>query len=146
MGTVNEILDQKLARKLLSAHPDESVLTATQRMNEHIVGALLVIEAGRMVGIITERDVLRRVVSREQTPSNVPVSDAMTTEVVCCTLETSIEEAHNLMQQCRVRHVPVVDHYGDLCGILSIGDLNAYHSSNQEVTIHFLQEYLYGRV
>lgn len=146
MGTVNEILSQKRLRPLLCAYTDETVLEATQRMNEHSVGALLIMEEDRMVGIFTERDVLRRVVAEERIPSTVRVGEVMTSEVACCTLETSIDEAQNLMRQYRVRHVPVVDCDGEVQGILSIGDLNAYHASNQEVAIHFLQEYLYGRV
>ncbi|MBI5757289.1 MAG: CBS domain-containing protein [Planctomycetales bacterium] len=145
MGTVNEILSQKQARPLLSARPDETVLAATQRMNEHGVGAILVMDAGRMVGIFTERDVLRRVVAEERLPSTVLVSEVMTSKVACCTPETSIEDAQNLMRQFRIRHVPVVNADGDVQGVLSIGDLNAYLASKQEVAIHFLQEYLHGR-
>jgi CBS domain-containing protein len=146
MGTVYEILFQKPLRPLLTARPDETVLTATQRMNEHGVGALLIMESDCIVGIFTERDVLRRVVAEERLPSTVRVGEVMTREVACCTLDTSIDEAQNLMRQYRVRHVPVVDDDGEVQGILSIGDLNAYHASNQEVAIHFLQEYIYGRV
>jgi CBS domain-containing protein len=145
MGTVHEILSQKQVRPLLSARPDETVLAATQRMNEHGVGALLVMDAGRMVGIFTERDVLRRVVAEERLPSAVRVAEVMTSQVACCTPDTSIDEAQNLMRQYRVRHVPVVNAQGDVQGVLSIGDLNAYHATKQEVAIHFLQEYLHGR-
>ena len=146
MGTVREILSQKRSRPLLSARPEETVLAATQRMNENGVGALLVTETGRIVGIFTERDVLRRVVAEERLPSSVSVREVMTRQVACCTLDTPIDEVQNLMRQYRVRHLPVVDDEGDVQGMLSMGDLNAYHTSNQEVAIHFLQEYLYGRV
>lgn len=146
MGTVQDILDQKKSFGLLSTSPQETVLQATQRMNEHSVGALLVIEEQRIVGIFTERDVLRRVVALELVPSSVKVGEVMTQEVACCTLDTSIDEAQNLMRQYRVRHLPVVDEFGDVRGILSIGDLNAFHASNQQVEIHYLQEYLFGRV
>ena len=146
MGTVNEILSQKQGRPLLFARPDETVLAATQRMNEHGIGALLVMEGNRMVGIFTERDVLRRVVAEERLPSTVLVSEVMTSKVACCTPDTSIEEASSLMRQYRIRHVPVVNAQGDVQGVISIGDLNAYHTNNQEVAIHFLQEYLHGRV
>ena len=146
MGKISEILSQKPRRKLLSAHPDETVLEATQRMDEHGVGALLIMDEGHLVGIFTERDVLRRVVSKECTPATVRVGEVMTSQVACCTLDTPIEEAQNLMRQYRVRHVPVINADGDVLGIVSIGDLNAHHTTHQEVTIHFLQEYLFGRV
>lgn len=145
MGTVNGILNQKPVRKLLSALPDETVLTATQRMNEFGVGALLVMEAGRIVGIFTERDVLRRVVAEELDPAITPVGDVMTRQVACCTLEMSVDDVQNLMRHCRIRHLPVIDDQENVLGIISIGDVNAYHASNQDVTIHYLHEYLYGR-
>lgn len=146
MGTVNEILATKQVRPLLVASPDETVLVATQRMNEHGIGALLVMESGRMVGIFTERDVLRRVVAEERLPSQVRVSEVMTSKVACCTPDTSIDELRSIMRQYRIRHVPVVNSRGDVQGVVSIGDLNAYQANNQEVEIHFLQEYLHGRV
>ena len=146
MGTVNGILSQKQSRQLLSARPDETVLAATQRMNEHGVGALLVIESGRMVGIFTERDVLRRVVAEERVPSTVYLSEVMTSEVAVCMPDTSVDKVQDLMRQYRIRHLPVVDEQGTVLGILSIGDVNAYHASHQEVAIQYLHEYLYGRV
>lgn len=146
METVNEILRQKQSRRLLCANPSESVLETTQRMNEYGVGAILIMEEDRIVGIFTERDVLRRIVVEERMPSAVTVGEVMTTDVACVTLDTTIDEARNLMMQYRIRHAPVVDDEGDVKGILSIGDLNAYHASKQEVAVHFLYEYLHGRV
>jgi CBS-domain-containing membrane protein len=70
----------------------------------------------------------------------------MTTEVVCCQLETSVEEARAVMMTRRIRHLPVVNDQGELLGLISIGDLNAYQVAHQEQTIHTLHEYLYGRV
>lgn len=146
MGTVRGILSQKQSRPLLVTRPDETVLAATQRMNAHGVGALLVMESGRMIGIVTERDVLRRVVAEERLPSTVNVNEVMTTQVACCTPDTTVDEVQNIMRQYRIRHLPVVDDQGDVVEILSIGDVNAYHASNQEVAIHYLHEYIYGRV
>lgn len=146
MDTVNEILRQKQSCRLLAAQPTDSVLETTQRMNQHGVGAMLIMEDDRIVGIFTERDVLRRIVAEERVPSGVQVGEVMTTEVACVTLDTTVDEAQNLMRQYRIRHVPVVDAEGDVKGLLSIGDLNAYHASKQEVAVHFLYEYLHGRV
>ena len=99
-----------------------------------------------MVGIFTERDVLRRVVGRQLDPAAVRVAESMTTRVVCCTPATSIEEARELMKTRRVRHLPILDAEGEVVGVVSIGDLNAHLSTHQEVTIHYLHEYLHGRV
>lgn len=146
MGYVSDILQQKQERALLCARPDETVLAATQRMNEHGIGALLVVDEGRLVGIFTERDVLRRIVAVEVAPASVRVSEVMTSQVACCTPETSVDDARNIFRQRRIRHLPVVEEGGDVLGLISIGDLNAYDAVHQEVTIHYLHEYLHGRV
>ena len=146
METVNEILFQQQPRRLLSAWPEETVLAATQRMVENGVGALLIMDGERLVGIFTERDVLRRVVAEERLPSEVRVGDVMSGDVACCTRDTSIDEVENLMRQQRIRHIPVVDEIGTVTGILSIGDVNAYRTSKQEVQIGYLHEHIYGRV
>ena len=146
MGSVTDILSQKQGHALLSTHPNETVLAATQKMNDHSIGALLVIDdEGNLVGIFTERDVLRRVVAVERAPSTIPVREVMTTEVACCKPDASIDEARSIFRQHRIRHLPVVDDSGRVQGLISIGDLNAHHSNYQEVTIHFLHEYLHGR-
>lgn len=146
MGDVREILNQKRSSALRCAQPNETVLTATQRMNEYGIGALLVMDRGHLIGIFTERDVLRRVVAAELNPDAVLVADVMTTEIACCTPDTPLDDARNTFQQHRIRHLPVVDDYGEVLGLISIGDLNAYHANHQEVTIRFLNEYLHGRV
>jgi len=146
MGTIREILLRKQERALQCAHPEETVLIATHRMNEHGIGALLVIYEDRLVGIFTERDVLRRVVAAELAPATVCVADVMTTEVACCMPETSLEDARNIFRQHRIRHLPVVNGDGEVMGLVSIGDLNAYDAVHQEVTIHFMHEYMHGRV
>ncbi len=146
METVNELLRRKSGSPIRVALPTDTVLEATQLMNEHGIGALLVMDLDRIVGIFTERDVLRRVVAAERIPSEVQVSEVMTTEVACCTPETPIDEARAILRQHRVRHLPVVSEWGDVVGLISIGDVNAHDANSREVTIHFLHEYLHGRV
>ena len=123
-----------------------SVLEAIQVMNDHAIGAVVVTDHDRLVGIFSERDVLRRVVAEELRPAEVTVSDVMTTEVTCCRPETTLEEARGVMKRRRIRHLPVIRSDGEICGMVSIGDLNAVLASDQESTIYCLQEYLYGRV
>ncbi|HLJ12597.1 MAG TPA: CBS domain-containing protein [Planctomycetaceae bacterium] len=146
MTTLNDILRQKQGDPLLSIEQEASVLEAVQMMNERSVGSLIVRHDGQMAGIFTERDVLRRVVGGQLDPAGVRVAQAMTTRVICCTPETSIEEARELMKTKRVRHLPVLDSEGEPVGVVSIGDLNAHLTNHQEVTIHYLHEYLHGRV
>ena len=145
MATVREILANK-GPQVWTVGKEATVLQAALLMNEHKIGALVVTEGGRVVGMFTERDVLRRVVGEQRDPSATPVAEVMTAEVLCCTPQTSIEEARNAMRERRVRHLPVADGEGRLLGLISIGDLNAFHQDGQEQTIFLLQEYMYGRV
>ncbi|MSR56217.1 MAG: CBS domain-containing protein [Planctomycetaceae bacterium] len=146
MDTLAEILQRKIDSPLHTVDEGCTALEAVHLMNEHSIGALIVTREGQMTGIFTERDVLRRVVGADQNPAAVRVADVMTTRVVCCTPATTIEDARTMMKDRRVRHLPVLDAEGQVAGLISIGDLNAHLASNQEVQIHYLQEYLHGRV
>ena len=146
MATMSDLLRQKTRPDLVTASPDETVLQATHRMNDYGIGALLVLDHGTMLGIFTERDVLRRVVAEERRPSEVLVKDVMTTRVACCEPETSVDDARAIMKTRRIRHLPVINDEGHVLGLISIGDLNAHEANNREVEIHYLQEYLHGRV
>ena len=128
-----------------SVSPGTTVFEAIQKMNQHKIGAVLVMDGGRVVGIFTERDVLRRVLAEERPPRNVTVSEVMTQNIICVEPETDLDEVATIMQQRKVRHIPVCDDGGQVHGMVSIGDLNAYHASNQEAQIHFLNDYIYGR-
>jgi CBS domain-containing protein len=145
MSTVKEILTRK-GSQVFTVSPGATVMEAACLMNEHKIGALVVIDQGAVVGMFTERDVLRRVVGERRDPDRTRVADVMTTEIVCCTPETSIEEARVAMKERRVRHLPLVDEQRQLHGLISIGDLNAHEAFSHEQTIYQLQEYLYGRV
>lgn len=125
--------------------PEASVLEAALLMNEHQIGGLVVGSVQRVAGIITERDVLRRVVAERRDPAEVRVSEVMTTQLVCGQPEMTVETARKIMRQKRVRHLPIVDDQGRLKGIVSIGDLNAFELDGQELRIHYLHEYIYGR-
>ncbi len=145
MAKVSDLLARK-GSHVFTVGPEASVLQAALLMNEHRIGALVVVETGRVVGIFTERDVLQRVVAGQRDPSSTRVSEVMTTEVACCSPDTSLEEARGAMKNRRIRHLPVVDSELALRGLISIGDLNAQATAEQEHTIHLLQEYLHGRV
>lgn len=146
METLNEILRQKANVPLVTIDEERSALDAVHLMNEHGIGALIATRDGRMTGIFTERDVLRRVVGADLSPVEAPVAEVMTTRVVCGTPTTTIEEARALMKNRRIRHLPILDTEGDVVGLISIGDLNAFLTIHHEVTIHYLHEYLHGRV
>jgi CBS domain-containing protein len=144
MPTVQDILQIKGSR-VHCVEPGTTVLAATQRMNAERIGAMVVTDRGRVAGMFTERDVLRRIVAEQRDPATVLVRDVMSTPVACCEPEMSIDDARGVMRDRRIRHLPVVTSTGELLGLISIGDLNAYEVDGQQTTIHLLHEYLYGR-
>lgn len=145
MSTVRDILDHK-GSHVFTIGPYATVLDAAQLMNEHKIGCLLVTQGGEVIGILTERDLLRRVVAECRSPDETPVAEAMTSDVLYCRPHTSIEEVQRVMKDYRVRHVPIVDLNGDLHGMVSIGDVNAWQVRDHEVTISALTEYIHGRM
>jgi CBS domain-containing protein len=134
-----EILEEK-GRNVLEISADASVLEAVQEMVENNVGALLVKDAGEVVGIVTERDYLRRVTLEGRT-EEAPVSEIMSSPLVIATLETTIDECMALMTDRRIRHVPVVAD-GNVVGLVSIGDLVKFKSKLQTFEIQFLNDYI----
>lgn len=144
MPTVRDILAAKGSR-IFSIGPESTVLAATMLMNQHKVGALVVMHQEQVVGMFTERDVLRRVVAEQRPAAEVSVAEVMTSDVICCEPDMDLDDASTIMQQRRIRHLPVCDEDGGLMGMVSIGDLNACHASHQQQTIHFLNDYIYGR-
>ena len=145
MARVRELLERK-GSQVVTIGPGASVREAAERMNEHRIGSLVVVEDGRVLGIFTERDVLRRVVAGRRDPEATRVGEVMTAEVVCCSPETAEDEARGVMRDRRIRHLPVADADGRLLGLISIGDLNAQHQAAQEQTVFLLTEYIQGRV
>jgi CBS domain-containing protein len=145
MPTVKDVLAVK-GESLFTIGSHLTVLDATRVMNQHKIGAVVVMDNGRVVGIFSERDVLRRVVAEERPPREVKVADVMTKDVICCAMTDDLDDVSAIMKTRRIRHVPVCDSDGALHGIISIGDVNAQYASHAEQHIHFLNEYLYGRV
>ena len=145
MPTVADVLAVK-GEQVHSVSPQTTVLDTIRKMNQHKIGAVMVMNGQSVAGIFTERDVLRRVLGEERNPREVTVGEVMTVDVICVEPETDLDDVASIMKQKKIRHIPVCGEGGSLHGMVSIGDLNAYHASNQEAQIHFLSEYIYGRV
>ena len=155
MGTVADVLTQK-GNRVYTISPTATVLEATRRMNRHKIGALVVTTASsmeeedgcaRVAGMITERDVLMRLVGEQRDAAHTLVEEIMTVDVAYCRTDTPLDEVSAIMRERRIRHLPVCDSDGgQLRGMISIGDLNAWHAQGQDVTIHYLHEYIHGRV
>jgi CBS domain-containing protein len=144
MPTVADILAVK-GQQVHSTTPGATVLSATLKMNQYKLGALIVMQGNDVAGIFTERDVLRRVVAEQRDPATATVAEVMTAGIITVKPETDLDEVSQIMQQKRIRHLPVCDGNGRLHGMISIGDVKAFNVRNQEAHINFLNEYIYGR-
>jgi CBS domain-containing protein len=137
-----------LAGKGFTVHtvsPCATVLEATQLMNDRRIGAVVVVEDGNVVGMFTERDVLRRVVGGHRDPNFTYVGEVMTKEVLAVPPDADLDEVSSVMKSRRIRHLPVVSPDGDLMGMVSLGDVNAFYAGNQSHQIEWLNEYVLGR-
>jgi CBS domain-containing protein len=119
------------------------VFEAIQMMSDKNIGALLVIDAGQLVGIITERDYTRKVALKGKVSKQTAVKEILTGQVVKVHPDTTVEECMRLMTDHRVRHLPVLEG-SNIVGIISIGDLVNWIISAQTSTIHQLQTYISG--
>jgi CBS domain-containing protein len=140
---VSDILKDK-ERELLTIPSDASVYDAVKEMVEANVGSLLVTVDGRIEGIVTERDYLRRVTLEGRTDQDTHVSEIMSSPLVVVTPSTSVDECMAVMTDRRIRHVPVVDE-GDIVGLISIGDLVKFQSKQQSFKIQYLTDYITAR-
>jgi CBS domain-containing protein len=141
MATAQQMLKEK-GDTVYTVEPDATVLVAAQKMNEHHVGSLVVTKDGRLAGIFTERDILRRVVGEGRDPEKTTVGEVMTTAVACAAPETTLDEMKHVMREKRIRHLPVVVEDRRVIGMVSIGDLNRTENSVQAQTIHYLEQYM----
>lgn len=141
MPTVRDILARK-GSDVVSMVAEESVLNGARLMNERGIGGLVVTEAGRMVGIFTERDILRRVVAEHRDPAGTTLREVMTAPVVTCGPEATLEDCRALVTMRRIRHIPIEGDTG-LCGIVTSGDILAFQMNEQADTIKYLNSYVF---
>jgi CBS domain-containing protein len=142
MGRISEILRGKGA-DVLKIDASATVFDAIKKIVEKNVGSILVTEGDEVVGIMTERDYLRKIAVLGRTSHETLVSEIMTSPLVYVTPETTIEESMAIMTDRRIRHLPVVENE-DVVGIISIGDLVKFQSREQSFQIQYLTEYISG--
>jgi CBS domain-containing protein len=143
MATISDILRVK-GNQVWSIPPETSVLDALKVMRDKDVGALLVMEAGNIMGIVSERDFMRSVADKEKFQLAAEVQDYMTREVITIEPGQSIEECMRMMTKERIRHLPVVDNK-HVIGLISIGDVVKELISDKESLINNLENYIQGR-
>ncbi|MEK6571801.1 MAG: CBS domain-containing protein [Bacteroidota bacterium] len=142
MTNVRQILETK-GHEVWSVSAEATVYDALKVMSEKNVGALVVLDGGRLEGVISERDYARKVILKGKFSKEMPVREIMSTDVVTVLPNQSIEECMALMTNKRVRHLPVLEG-NSLVGVISIGDVVKAIISEQEFTIKQLMNYITG--
>ena len=142
MKIVQQLLEAK-GSDVWSVAPDETVYEAVRRMAEKEVGALLVMEGERLVGILSERDYARQVILKGRASRDTPVRDIMTRDVVTGRRDHRIDVCMARMTECRIRHLPIVED-SQVLGMISIGDLVKAIIAEQQATIEQLEQYITG--
>jgi CBS domain-containing protein len=142
MSTVSKVIEKK-GSDILSVSPDSIVFAAIEKMAARSAGTALVMEGDKLVGIISERDFIRKIYLKNLCGKGVKVSEIMSTELTTVKPTESIENCMSLMTEKRIRHLPVVAD-GKVAGIISIGDLVKYLVEEKEFEIKNLQNYISG--
>jgi CBS domain-containing protein len=142
MKIVSDILRSK-GNDVWAVKSDDTVFESLQLMAEKEVGALLVMDEDRLVGIVTERDYARKVILEGKSSKDSSVAEVMTKRVLCVEPERTVDECMALMTDKRARHLPVVENK-QVIGVVSIGDLVAAMINEQQVLIEQLQHYISG--
>lgn len=143
MKTVAEILKAKGDQAVHTIEPSTSVFDAVKLLAEKNIGALLVVEQDKIVGMFTERDYARKIVLMARASKDTPVREIMTAAVIYVRPDQSSEDCMALMTENRIRHLPVIDG-GKLVGLISIGDIVKGIISEQKFIIEQLQHYISG--
>ena len=142
MLTVRQLLGRK-GHAVHTIRPEATVLEALERMAEHDVGALVVIEDGEVVGLVSERDYARKVILKGRFSKDTPVREIMSHPVFSVTSNETVAACMSLMTGRRIRHLPVIEN-GQLAGIISIGDVVKVIIEDQQFTIEQLETYIHG--
>ena len=142
MSTIRSILDDK-GWTIHSVNGDATVFDAVSKMCRSHIGALLVYDNGKPIGIVSERDIMRRVVLERRNPTVTSVAEIMTRELVFVLIDAAHEDAMELMIERSCRHLPVLDD-GQVVGMVSMGDLVRWTNRNHEHEIQALHEYVSG--
>ena len=140
MRSVQQLLEEK-PQQVLSIQPQAKVFDALMLMAEKDVGALVVLEGDKLVGIFSERDYARKIILFGKTSRDTSVGEIMTAKVVCVRPEQMVHQCMALMTQKRVRHLPVLSEK-KVIGIISIGDVVRAMLQDQQHTIEQLEQYI----
>ena len=137
---ISALLDRK-GRSVFSVLPTVTISEAVAEMNRQRVGCMLVIDEGRLVGVFTERDVLKRVVGAGVDPTRTRVAEVMTSSVITVSPDATVEQAMVIFTEKRCRHLPVIEQ-GRLVGTISIGDITRWMADSSRAEAEHLKNYI----
>ena len=135
---ISDVLRQK-GRSVITIRPDQPVSEAVERLAEHRIGALVVEEMLKPVGVFSERDLVNRLATSGARAYDFKVRELMSSPVISGTLDDTVEHALGVMTSRHIRHLPILDG-GDLAGMVSIGDLVKYRLDQKEMEVNTLQD------
>ncbi len=142
MSTVSKVLEKK-GNEILSVSPDTLVFAAIEKMAERSAGTALVMENDQLVGIISERDFIRKVYLQGKCAEAVSVSEIMSTDLTVVSPDDRVESCMSVMTEKRIRHLPVSEE-GKIIGVISIGDIVKFMADQKDFEIKNLQSYIAG--
>lgn len=128
---------------VFSVHPDKTVKDAIDMLIQYNIGALLVVDDAKPVGIFTERDILRICATDAERLDEIVVRDVMTGNLIIGQLDDDLEDVMQIMTDRHIRHLPILQE-GYVAGMISIGDLVKSQHDEKDVTIHYLKDYITG--
>ena len=140
---VSDILRKK-GGLVISVEPGQKIRAAGRMMASRGIGSVLVLEGETIAGILSERDIVAAVTADNGDVLDDPVASIMTKEVITCPPGTSIKAVMETMTARRIRHLPVVDEDGDLCGVISIGDVVKHRLEETEAEVEHMEAYVRG--
>ncbi|MEE8281270.1 MAG: CBS domain-containing protein [Gammaproteobacteria bacterium] len=138
-----QTLLKKKGYDVWSIAPDASVYDAIHLMAEKAVGALIVMDGQKLVGVISERDYARKIILEGRSSENTKISEIMSSEVITTGPDNRIEECMAIMTERRIRHLPVLDG-NEVLGVISLGDLVKYIIAEQQFVIEQMERYING--
>ncbi len=144
LDSVSAILKEK-GGEVWSIDPEATVYEALEAMANKSIGALLVVQGGQLLGIVSERDYARRVILRGRSSRETKVREIMTSPAIAVNLGSSVDEVMRIMTEHHIRHLPVLHQDGGVSGVVSLGDLVKWIITSHEKTIEQLESYISGQ-
>ena len=143
MATVRQILESKKPRVIVTVEPEKTTYEALQLMAEHDIGCVAVLEGGKLIGLLTEREYARRIVLEGKKSRSTPVRETMLSKLLVVDPDKTVEDCMKLMTEKHIRYLPVIDE-GRFVGLISVGDVVKAVIAQQAKNIEHLERYITG--